>query len=139
MAGLWKGLRVNTGAASLLAPSRVRTLVDGIGDSEIFGEMKPTIRHRLPDICLTVGENLGENPISVNGIGDSDMVLGEMRPRIRYRLPDILLMVGENLGKKTQQSNEPEQKIEPTPEHNYRSAGKRLSRLSYADACALKS
>ena len=37
--------------------------VDGIGDSEmVFGEMRPRIRHRLPDICLTVGENLGKNP-----------------------------------------------------------------------------
>ncbi|KAJ4433585.1 hypothetical protein ANN_15895 [Periplaneta americana] len=31
--------------------------VDGIGDSKmVFGEMRPRIRHRLPDICLTVGE-----------------------------------------------------------------------------------
>ncbi|KAJ4449183.1 hypothetical protein ANN_00579 [Periplaneta americana] len=30
--------------------------VDGIGDSE----MMPRIRHRLPEICLTVGENLGK-------------------------------------------------------------------------------
>ncbi|KAJ4428633.1 hypothetical protein ANN_24678 [Periplaneta americana] len=37
--------------------------VDGIGDSEIvFGEMRPRIRHRLPDIRLRVGENLGKNP-----------------------------------------------------------------------------
>ncbi|KAJ4440230.1 hypothetical protein ANN_08369 [Periplaneta americana] len=37
--------------------------VDGIGDSEmIFGKIRPRIRHRLPDICLTVGENLGKNP-----------------------------------------------------------------------------
>ncbi|KAJ4426496.1 hypothetical protein ANN_27310, partial [Periplaneta americana] len=40
------------------------------------------IRHRLPDICLTVGENLGKNPA-----------------RIRHRLPNICLTVGENLGK----------------------------------------
>ncbi|KAJ4430169.1 hypothetical protein ANN_22379 [Periplaneta americana] len=33
------------------------------GDSEmIFGEMRPRIRHRLPGIHLTVGENLGKNP-----------------------------------------------------------------------------
>ncbi|KAJ4441027.1 hypothetical protein ANN_10876 [Periplaneta americana] len=34
--------------------------VDEIGDSE----MKPRIRHRLPGIHLTVGENLGKNPTS---------------------------------------------------------------------------
>ncbi|KAJ4450402.1 hypothetical protein ANN_01826 [Periplaneta americana] len=38
--------------------------VDEIGDSEIFGEMRPRIRHRLPDICLMVGKNLGKNPTS---------------------------------------------------------------------------
>ncbi|KAJ4448361.1 hypothetical protein ANN_10377 [Periplaneta americana] len=33
--------------------------VDGIGDTEIiFGEMRPRTHHRLPDICLMVGENL---------------------------------------------------------------------------------
>ncbi|KAJ4442033.1 hypothetical protein ANN_11897 [Periplaneta americana] len=41
--------------------------VDEIGDSEmIFGEMRPRIRHRLPGIHLTVGENLGKNPTSCN-------------------------------------------------------------------------
>ncbi|KAJ4437382.1 hypothetical protein ANN_17525 [Periplaneta americana] len=35
---------------------------DEIGDSEtIFGEMRPRIRHRLPCIHITVGENLGKN------------------------------------------------------------------------------
>ncbi|KAJ4441373.1 hypothetical protein ANN_11228 [Periplaneta americana] len=35
--------------------------VDEIGDSEmVFGEMRPRIRHRLPGIHLTVGENLGK-------------------------------------------------------------------------------
>ncbi|KAJ4440251.1 hypothetical protein ANN_08390 [Periplaneta americana] len=35
--------------------------VDGIGDSEmLFGEMRPRIRHRLPDMCLMVAENLGK-------------------------------------------------------------------------------
>ncbi|KAJ4436522.1 hypothetical protein ANN_16553 [Periplaneta americana] len=39
------------------------TSVDGIGDGEmVFDEMKPKIRHRLPDIRLTVGENLRKNP-----------------------------------------------------------------------------
>ncbi|KAJ4430403.1 hypothetical protein ANN_22619 [Periplaneta americana] len=39
--------------------------VDEIGDSEmVFGEMRPRIRHRLPGIHLTVGENLGRNPNS---------------------------------------------------------------------------
>ncbi|KAJ4439948.1 hypothetical protein ANN_08079 [Periplaneta americana] len=34
-----------------------------IGDSDmIFGEMSSRIRHRLPGIHLTVGENLGKNP-----------------------------------------------------------------------------
>ncbi|KAJ4443360.1 hypothetical protein ANN_05028 [Periplaneta americana] len=41
--------------------------VDEIDDSEmIFGEMMPRIRHRLPDICLMVEENLGKNPTSVS-------------------------------------------------------------------------
>ncbi|KAJ4449806.1 hypothetical protein ANN_01212 [Periplaneta americana] len=35
---------------------------DRIGDKEmVFGEMRPRIRHRLHDIRLTVGENLGKN------------------------------------------------------------------------------
>ncbi|KAJ4447988.1 hypothetical protein ANN_09998 [Periplaneta americana] len=35
--------------------------VDGIDGSEmVFGEMRPRIRHRLPEICLTVGQNLGK-------------------------------------------------------------------------------
>ncbi|KAJ4426258.1 hypothetical protein ANN_27070 [Periplaneta americana] len=38
---------------------------DEIGDSKmVFGEMRPRIRHRLPGIDLTVGENLGKNPTS---------------------------------------------------------------------------
>ncbi|KAJ4425793.1 hypothetical protein ANN_27418 [Periplaneta americana] len=37
--------------------------VDEIGDSEmIFGEMRSRIRHRLPCIHITVGENLGKKP-----------------------------------------------------------------------------
>ncbi|KAJ4449914.1 hypothetical protein ANN_01321, partial [Periplaneta americana] len=37
--------------------------VDEIGDSKmVFGEMRPRMRHRLPGIHLTVGENLGKNP-----------------------------------------------------------------------------
>ncbi|KAJ4439170.1 hypothetical protein ANN_15127 [Periplaneta americana] len=36
---------------------------DEIDDSEmVFGEERPRIRHRLPGIHLTVGENLGKNP-----------------------------------------------------------------------------
>ncbi|KAJ4446118.1 hypothetical protein ANN_12810 [Periplaneta americana] len=39
--------------------------VDGIGDSEmIFGDMRSRIRHRLPDICLTISENFGKKPKS---------------------------------------------------------------------------
>ncbi|KAJ4450380.1 hypothetical protein ANN_01801 [Periplaneta americana] len=39
--------------------------IDGIGDSEMeFGEMKSRIRHILPDIRSTVGENLGKKPTS---------------------------------------------------------------------------
>ncbi|KAJ4430677.1 hypothetical protein ANN_19268 [Periplaneta americana] len=39
--------------------------VDEIGGSEMgFGEMRSRIRHSLPDIRLTVGENLGNNPNS---------------------------------------------------------------------------
>ncbi|KAJ4449618.1 hypothetical protein ANN_01021 [Periplaneta americana] len=35
--------------------------IDDIGDSEmVFGEMRSRIRHRLPDIRLTVGENFGK-------------------------------------------------------------------------------
>ncbi|KAJ4435005.1 hypothetical protein ANN_23578 [Periplaneta americana] len=37
------------------------SIVDGISDSEmVFDEMRLRIRHRLPDIRLTVGENLGK-------------------------------------------------------------------------------
>ncbi|KAJ4446928.1 hypothetical protein ANN_13629 [Periplaneta americana] len=37
--------------------------VDGISDSEmVFSEMRPRIRHRLPDIRLRAGKNLGKNP-----------------------------------------------------------------------------
>ncbi|KAJ4450102.1 hypothetical protein ANN_01509 [Periplaneta americana] len=37
--------------------------VDRVGDSEmVFGEMWQRFRHRLPDIRLTVGENLGKKP-----------------------------------------------------------------------------
>ncbi|KAJ4438079.1 hypothetical protein ANN_14018 [Periplaneta americana] len=40
--------------------------VDGIGDSEmLFDEMRPRIRHRLSDICLTAGKNLGKNPTRI--------------------------------------------------------------------------
>ncbi|KAJ4452022.1 hypothetical protein ANN_03536 [Periplaneta americana] len=36
-----------------------------IGESEmVFDEMRPRIRHRLPGIHLTVGENLGKDPTS---------------------------------------------------------------------------
>ncbi|KAJ4446449.1 hypothetical protein ANN_13145 [Periplaneta americana] len=43
--------------------------------------------------------------ISVEGIGDSEMVFGEIRSRIRHRLPDISLTVGENLGRNTTSNN----------------------------------
>ncbi|KAJ4442017.1 hypothetical protein ANN_11881 [Periplaneta americana] len=62
MAGLCGG--GNEPPSSLKAISKSQN-VDEIGDSEmIFGEMKPRIRHRLPDIHLAVGENLGKNPNS---------------------------------------------------------------------------
>ncbi|KAJ4427675.1 hypothetical protein ANN_25324 [Periplaneta americana] len=58
---------VETGRLSKLFNDAVSTSklfsVDEIGDSEmIFGELRPSIRHRLPDIHLTVRENLGKNP-----------------------------------------------------------------------------
>ncbi|KAJ4450021.1 hypothetical protein ANN_01428 [Periplaneta americana] len=35
--------------------------VDEIGNSGmVFGDLRPRIRHRLPDIRITVGENLGK-------------------------------------------------------------------------------
>ncbi|KAJ4440510.1 hypothetical protein ANN_08651 [Periplaneta americana] len=42
-----------------------------IGDSEmIFGDITPRIRHRLPDICLTVGENIEEtHPYKISPTG----------------------------------------------------------------------
>ncbi|KAJ4430727.1 hypothetical protein ANN_19318 [Periplaneta americana] len=44
--------------------------LDGIGDSEmIFGEMRLRIRHRLHDIRLTTGENLGKTSTSRVRIG----------------------------------------------------------------------
>ncbi|KAJ4441949.1 hypothetical protein ANN_11813, partial [Periplaneta americana] len=40
--------------------------VDGIGDREMaFGKIRPRIRHRLPDIRLTAGENLGKTQPAV--------------------------------------------------------------------------
>ncbi|KAJ4434133.1 hypothetical protein ANN_16453 [Periplaneta americana] len=37
--------------------------VDEFGDSKtVFGEMRPSIRHRLFDVHLSVGENLGKKP-----------------------------------------------------------------------------
>ncbi|KAJ4436042.1 hypothetical protein ANN_18669, partial [Periplaneta americana] len=42
--------------------------VDEVGDSEmIFGEMKPRIRHRLPCIHITVGENLEKKKSPTRG------------------------------------------------------------------------
>ncbi|KAJ4436302.1 hypothetical protein ANN_18933 [Periplaneta americana] len=44
--------------------------VNEIGEREmVFGEMRPRIRHRLPGIHLTVGENLGKNPTSASCLG----------------------------------------------------------------------
>ncbi|KAJ4452070.1 hypothetical protein ANN_03586 [Periplaneta americana] len=77
--------------------------IDGIVDSEmVFGEMMPRIRHRLPNIRLTIGKIL-KNPtswlfndaasttrlFSVDEIDDSEIIFDEMRPRIRQRLPCI--------------------------------------------------
>ncbi|KAJ4449863.1 hypothetical protein ANN_01269 [Periplaneta americana] len=43
-------------------PGKNLNQVDGIGDSDmVFGEMRPRIRHRLPDILLTIEENLGKS------------------------------------------------------------------------------
>ncbi|KAJ4431759.1 hypothetical protein ANN_20364 [Periplaneta americana] len=61
MAGLCEG--GNELSGSLKAICKLFS-VDEIGDSEmVFGEMRPRIRHRLPGIHLTFGENLGKNPI----------------------------------------------------------------------------
>ncbi|KAJ4443785.1 hypothetical protein ANN_05563 [Periplaneta americana] len=50
-------------------------------------------------------EGGNEQPqVSVDGIGDSEMIFGEMRPRIRLGLPCIHITIGENLGKKPNQS-----------------------------------
>ncbi|KAJ4435034.1 hypothetical protein ANN_23607 [Periplaneta americana] len=62
----------------------------------------------------------------VDEIGDSEMVFGEMRPKIRHTLPGIRLTVRENLGKNPTQAG-----IVTQPERNFRSAGKRLNRLSH--------
>ncbi|KAJ4450907.1 hypothetical protein ANN_02341 [Periplaneta americana] len=43
-------------------PRRGWVSVDGIDDSE----MRPTIRYKIPDIRLMVGENLGKNPTRYN-------------------------------------------------------------------------
>ncbi|KAJ4431584.1 hypothetical protein ANN_20183 [Periplaneta americana] len=46
--------------------SREQCSVDEIGDRELaFGELKPRIRHRLPNIRLMVGENPGKNPTRI--------------------------------------------------------------------------
>ncbi|KAJ4425822.1 hypothetical protein ANN_27448 [Periplaneta americana] len=45
----------------LLIETELSTHVDEIGDNEmVFGEKRPRIRHSLPGIHLTVGENLGK-------------------------------------------------------------------------------
>ncbi|KAJ4443488.1 hypothetical protein ANN_05160 [Periplaneta americana] len=44
--------------------------------------------------------------ISVDEIGNSEMVFGEMRSKIRHRLPVIHITVEENLGKKSNQWQE---------------------------------
>ncbi|KAJ4435251.1 hypothetical protein ANN_23829 [Periplaneta americana] len=63
--------------------------VDEIGDSEmVFGEMRPRIRHRLPGIHLTVGENLGKNPTRAGG--------GAGRGRGGPGVPLVAAMAAEN-------------------------------------------
>ncbi|KAJ4436539.1 hypothetical protein ANN_16570 [Periplaneta americana] len=67
MAGLCEGGNEPSGSlkaiCNMLFNDAVSTTklfsVNEIGDSEmVFGEMRPSIRHRLPDIYLTFGENL---------------------------------------------------------------------------------
>ncbi|KAJ4439272.1 hypothetical protein ANN_07392 [Periplaneta americana] len=71
--------------------------VDEIGDSEmVFGEMRPRIRHRLPGIHITVGENLGKNPTRKIFGAKRDEVTGEWRKlhntelHALYSSPDII-------------------------------------------------
>ncbi|KAJ4432150.1 hypothetical protein ANN_20766 [Periplaneta americana] len=84
--------------------------VDGIGDREMtFGEMRQRIRHRLPDIRLTFGENFGktqseeqrlrvfENKVLTKIFGAKrDEVTGEWRKlhnaelHALYSSPDII-------------------------------------------------
>ncbi|KAJ4444358.1 hypothetical protein ANN_06150 [Periplaneta americana] len=57
--------------------------VDGIGGSEmIFGEMRPRIRHRLPDIRHTIGESLGKKPNQLELVHE---VLSERYPALVNR------------------------------------------------------
>ncbi|KAJ4442000.1 hypothetical protein ANN_11864 [Periplaneta americana] len=67
----YPGTLPDTNSIEFLSSSVGKTLVrlakgsgvDGIDDSEmIFREMRQRIRHRLPDIRLRVGKNLGKNP-----------------------------------------------------------------------------
>ncbi|KAJ4430074.1 hypothetical protein ANN_22283 [Periplaneta americana] len=63
--------------------------VDEIGDSEmVFDEMRPRIRHRLPSIHLTVGENLGKNPtrIDVIAINRNKQTAEIIDPTIRFEI-----------------------------------------------------
>ncbi|KAJ4452168.1 hypothetical protein ANN_03686 [Periplaneta americana] len=62
MAGLCEGGNEPPGSLKANAVSTTSLFsVDGIVDNEtVFGEMRQMIRHRLPDIRLTVGENLGK-------------------------------------------------------------------------------
>ncbi|KAJ4431738.1 hypothetical protein ANN_20341 [Periplaneta americana] len=130
--------------------------VDGIGNSE----MRPRIRHGLPKRLFTAGfifppeENHGNYfwrhskfvPVYRYGHGSNVSKRGNLEdfavkcclvdgidnnvmwPRIRYRLPDIRLTVGEE----TQPGNKPKRESNQRPRANFRSAGKCLSRLSYA-------
>ncbi|KAJ4434233.1 hypothetical protein ANN_22781 [Periplaneta americana] len=63
--------------------------VDELGDSEmVFGEVKPRIRHRLPGIHLTVGENLEKKTQPGVELTDEGMyglclrVVSKMTPKV---------------------------------------------------------
>ncbi|KAJ4430645.1 hypothetical protein ANN_19235, partial [Periplaneta americana] len=84
-----------------------------IGDFDFFASIIDA------DAVVTGNEDNVDNVsttqlISVNGIGDREVVFDEMRLRIRYRLPDIRLMFGET-SENTLPDNQLKRKLNPCP------------------------
>ncbi|KAJ4447728.1 hypothetical protein ANN_09736 [Periplaneta americana] len=73
--------------------------VDEIGDSEmVFGEMRPRIRHRLPCIHITFGENLRKTqPVRPVYVIDVYKLTPSNGPKERSRRARDLTVASDNL------------------------------------------